>query len=61
MEQIIPETVSRHVKEKKIIRSTQHGFTKRKSHFTDLINFYKEMTSVVDDGGALVIVCLDLQ
>lgn len=39
IEQIILETVFRHMKVKKMIGSSQHGFTKSKSCLTDLIFF----------------------
>ncbi|XP_059689533.1 uncharacterized protein LOC132320699 [Gavia stellata] len=44
MEQLIRETISRHMNDEKIIRSSHHGFTKRKSCLTTLINFYNVMT-----------------
>lgn len=43
-EQLILETVSRHVKDKKVIRSSQHGFTMGKSWLTNLLSFCHEMT-----------------
>ena len=59
MEQLILETISRHVNRKKIIRCTQHGFTKGKSCLSDLITFSNEMTAFTDKRRAVVIVCLD--
>ena len=59
MEQLILETIFRHNKDKKIIRSSQHGFIKAKSCLTALINLYNEMTGLVDEGRAVGIVYLD--
>ncbi|KAK4817888.1 hypothetical protein QYF61_002057 [Mycteria americana] len=61
MEQLILETVSRHMKDQKVIRSSQHVFTKGKSCLTNLINFYGEMTGLVDEERAVVIVYLDFR
>jgi len=47
------------VEEKKVIRSSQHGFTKGKSCLTNLIAFYDDMTGWVDEGGAADVVYLD--
>ncbi|KAK4829071.1 hypothetical protein QYF61_002015 [Mycteria americana] len=59
MEQLILEIISRHIKEQKIIRSSQHGFSKGMSCLTNLITFYDEMTGLADEGRAVDIVCLD--
>ena len=56
MEKLILETISRHMNNKKIIRISQHGFTKGKSCMTNLINFYDEVTVLVDEGRAVDIV-----
>ncbi|KAK4832100.1 hypothetical protein QYF61_020727 [Mycteria americana] len=61
MEQLILDTISRHIKDKKIIESSQHGFTKGKSCLTNLINLYDDMTGLVDEGRAVSIVCLDFR
>jgi len=47
------------VEEKKVIRSSQHRFTKGKSCLTNLIAFYNGMTSWVDEGRAVDVVYLD--
>ncbi|KAK4824713.1 hypothetical protein QYF61_017939 [Mycteria americana] len=51
--------VKRHMKDKKVIRSSQHSLIKGKSCFTNLINFYNETTGLVDEGRAVDIVYLD--
>jgi len=57
MEQLILEIISRHIKDNKIVR--MHGFTKAKSCLTNLINFYNEMTGLVDEGRAVYVVYLN--
>ncbi|NXU46088.1 RTBS polymerase, partial [Drymodes brunneopygia] len=59
VEQIILEVISKHVEETKTIRSSQHGFTKRKSCLTNLTAFYDDMAEWVDEGRAVDIVYLD--
>jgi len=46
------------VEEKKVIRSSQHGLTKRKSCLTNLIAFYDGRTVWVDEGRAVDVVYL---
>lgn len=48
MEQITPEAISKHIKDRKVIGSSQHGFMKMKSHLTNVTAFCDEMTSLVD-------------
>jgi len=45
MVRLILGTVSSHIKAKRVIRGSQHGFTKRKSCLTNLIAFYEEITT----------------
>ena len=59
MEQLILEAIIKQVEEKKVIRSSQHGFTKGKSCLTNLIAFYDDMTGWVDEGRAVDVVYLD--
>jgi len=47
------------MEEKKVIKSSQHGLTKWKSHLTNLIAFYDGMTSLVNEGRAMDVVYLD--
>jgi len=47
------------VEEKKVVRSSEHGFTKRKSCLANLITVYDGMTGWVDEGRAVDVVYLD--
>ena len=59
MEQPVLGTISRHMKGKKVIGSSQHGFIKGKSCLTNLITFYDEMTGLVDEEKAVNILYMD--
>jgi len=56
MEQLILEVINKQVEEKKVIRSSQHEFTKGKSCLTNLVAYYDDMTGWVDEGGAVDVV-----
>lgn len=58
MKQLIPGSISRHMEDKIVIRSGQHGVTKSKSCLINLLN-YIETTGLVDEGSAADIVHLD--
>ena len=47
------------MEQKKVIRSSQHGFTKGKSCLTNLIAFYNGMTGWVNEGRAVDVAYLD--
>jgi len=59
MKQLILDVISKQVEEKKVIRSSQHGFPKGKSCSTKIIAFYDGVTGWVDEGRAGDIVYLD--
>jgi len=58
MEQLILETISKHMKEK-MIESCQHGFTKGKSRLSTPIAFFSEQTSLGAKGRAVDVAYLD--
>uniref|UniRef100_A0A8C3BR72 Reverse transcriptase domain-containing protein n=1 Tax=Cairina moschata TaxID=8855 RepID=A0A8C3BR72_CAIMO len=59
LEQLVLDAISKQLEEKKVMRSSQHGFTKGKSCSTKLIAFYDGITSWVDGGRAVDVIYLD--
>ncbi|CAM4602750.1 unnamed protein product [Lepidochelys olivacea] len=59
MEHVLKESILKHLDERKVIRNSQHGFTKGKSCLTNLISFYDEITGSVDEGKAVDVLFLD--
>uniref|UniRef100_A0A8C3FNF4 Reverse transcriptase domain-containing protein n=1 Tax=Chrysemys picta bellii TaxID=8478 RepID=A0A8C3FNF4_CHRPI len=59
MEQVLKESILRHLEERKVIRNSQHRFTKSKSCLTNLIAFYDEITGSVDEEKAVDVLFLD--
>uniref|UniRef100_A0A8C3I2M9 Reverse transcriptase domain-containing protein n=1 Tax=Chrysemys picta bellii TaxID=8478 RepID=A0A8C3I2M9_CHRPI len=59
MEQVLKESILKHLEERKVIRNSQHGFTKGKSCLTNRIAFYDEITGSVDEGKAVDVLFLD--
>ncbi|CAM4628745.1 unnamed protein product [Lepidochelys olivacea] len=53
MEQVLKESILKHLKERKVIRNSQHGFIKGKSCLTNLIALYDEISGSVDEGKAV--------
>lgn len=54
--QLILGAISRHIKDKRVIRSSKHVFTKGKSCLINLIAFYKYISKWIDDGKAVSVV-----
>ncbi|CAM4630995.1 unnamed protein product [Caretta caretta] len=59
MGQVLKESILKHLHERKVIRNSQHGFTKGRSCLTNLIAFYDEITGSVDEGKAVDVLFLD--
>ncbi|XP_077638367.1 triadin isoform X5 [Lonchura striata] len=60
MEQLLQETLLRHMENNEMIANSQHGITKVKSCLTNFLAIYHGVTAVVDEGRATGIISLDL-
>ncbi|RMC15651.1 hypothetical protein DUI87_07853 [Hirundo rustica rustica] len=58
MEQLITEIICRH-KDKKVIRSSQHAFRKRKSCLMNQTALYNETIGLLDERRSVIVIYLD--
>jgi len=59
MEQLVLDAISRQLNEKKVIRKSQHGFTRSRSCSTNSVAFCDVITGWVDGERAVDVVYLD--
>ena len=59
MESILRDAVTDHLDRNRLIRRSQHGFTKGRSCATNLLEFLEKVTLAADEGTAMDVVFLD--
>ena len=61
LETLIKDQMRNHLNKYKLIKGSQHGFTKDSSCLTNLLEFYETVSDWVDEGKAVDIVYLDFE
>ena len=59
LESIIKDHITKHLDKFKLIKSSQHGFTKGRSCLTNLLEFFEEVTKGLDENNPVDLVYLD--
>ena len=58
LEAIIARAIRKHLDKHKLIRHSQHGFSKGKSCLTNLLSFYRKVFETLDSGDSFDIIFL---
>ena len=61
LESIVRDNILEHVREYKLIKESQHGFLKRRSCLTNLLEFLEFVTNYIDQGYPIDVIYLDFQ
>ena len=59
MESVMRDAITAHLDRNKLIRHSQHGFTRGRSCSTNLLEFLEKATKAVDEGKSLDVIFLD--
>jgi hypothetical protein len=59
IESIIKDKVVTHLKEKRLLKKSQHGFIQGRSCLTNLLTFLEDVTRFVDEGFGVDAIYLD--
>ena len=59
LEGCVKESIVKHLEKYSLIRNSQHGFTSGKSCLSNLLEFFEEVTKILDKGEAVDLVYLD--
>eukprot|EP00061_Rhincodon_typus_P014886 g42247.t1 len=59
LEKILRDKIYTHLEANRLISNGQHGFVLRTWCFTNLIEFFEEMTNMIDEGKAVYVVSMD--
>lgn len=59
IEQRILETISKHMMDRKVVRSSLHGFIKERLCLINLMSFYNEMTGLMKERSTLDVAYLN--
>src|SRR5207244_2858136 len=60
LESIVKDSLVKHLDKYALIRSSQHGFTSGKSCLSNLLEFFEEVTKLLDQGEAADLVYLEI-
>src|SRR6218665_2486396 len=59
MERIVKDNVVEHLNRYNVIKGSQHGFTRRRSCLTNLLEFFEEVYEMIDEGKPVDVIYLD--
>ena len=59
LESLVKDSIVKHLDKYSLIHNSQHGFTSEKSCLSNLLDFFEEITKMLDEGEAVDLIYLD--